>query len=114
MIELYEPELIPGLSPAQDTTVQKWAAFHREHPEIFDAIRSRAFYLLRGNPRRISMKKIFEDLRGLGELFGREGGLNNSYTSLYTDELVAREPVFEGKFLRRHRAAKRMRLVNVR
>lgn len=112
MIE-YEPELL-DLPPAQDTNRQKWAAFHMAHPEIFDAIRSRAFFLLRGNPRRLSMKRIFEDLRGLGELFGRDGGLNNTYTRFYADELVSREPIFSGKFERRRRAEKPMRLVCVR
>jgi len=113
---VYEPEVVPGLPPAQDTRAQRFDEFDKAHPEIFAAICERARtmkyeQIFRGvETPRLSMKAIFEELRGR---FGRLE-LNNSYTPFYTDKLIAKYPEYEANFERRRRATKQMRLVNTR
>lgn len=101
----YEPELIPELPLAQDSTAQQFAAFNLAHPEVFWAIRDTARDQIRAGRDRLSMKGIFELLRGT---FPR---LNNTFTAYYTDALIEADPSFDGYFERRHRADAPMRLV---
>ena len=96
---MYEPELM-ALDPAQDTLDQKFMAFHRKHPEVFQEIFGEASFRRRRGDLSISMKGIFESLRlGLP-------GLNNSYTRHYTDLVIERDPTFAPYFQRRRRAAR--------
>lgn len=102
----YEPELQPELPLARDTLEQKFWAFHLEHPEVFQAILAEAHFRRRRGDRRLSMKGIYESLRA-----SMPGMLNNSYTSLYTDLLLERDPGLAPLFQRRRRAGFAMRLV---
>ena len=103
----YEPELpiLPELPPAMDTLDQRFAAFHASHPEIFKAIISEADYITQTGVEYMSMKGIFERLRGQFD------HLNNSFTSLYTDLLIAKYPHFAPYFHRRARAKGKMKRV---
>lgn len=107
MIE-YEPELMPDLPPAQDTNRQKWAAFHRAHPAVFVAISTLAWLEVDHGCEYLSMRDIFGDLRK------DFGGLNNTFAAFYTDALIEKYPYMAAYFHTRRRAAKPMRLVNVR
>lgn len=100
---LYEPELPiqPALPPAQDTLDQRFAAFHAAHPEVYEAIRARAFSW--AGPLR--MKEIYESVRSEMKF-----SLNNDFTSRYTDLLIEKAPEFEGRFRRRARAKGKMAL----
>jgi len=114
---LYPPELPlqPDLPPAQDTLDQKFAAFHSARPEVFEAIYARAYRLaFIQHKKRLSMKRIFEDLRDLMECLGDEYGLNNSFTSRYTDLLIEEHPEFATLFHRRARAKGKMKRVYVK
>lgn len=106
MTAYFEEELVPDLPLAQDTTAQRFVAFNAKHPEIMEAIHAEATDRVRRGALRISMKGIFESLRG------RFPHLNNSYTSYYTDALIDRDPFFQHYFERRRRADHPMRLVN--
>lgn len=102
------PELPLGQGAPQDTLAQKFEAYDKEYPYIYIAIRNRAFYLATQGARYLSMKGIFESLRGT---IGGGVKLNNSYTSCYTDKLIADCPTLAPYFHRRARAKKAMRLV---
>ena len=111
MIEIYERELVPDLPPAMDTLDQRFAAFHAARPEVFEAIYARACRLaFIQHKKHLSMKRIFEDLRDLMECLGDEYGLNNSFTSRYTDLLIEKHPEFATLFERRKRAKGKMAL----
>lgn len=112
---MYPPELPlqPELPPAQDTLEQKFAEFDKAHPEVFVAIcetaRSMKYEQIFSNVKipRLSMKGIFESIRGkFGHL-----RLNNSYTSFYTDKLIEKYPEYEDNFERRARAKGKMKRV---
>ena len=106
MTAYFEEELVPDLPLAQDTTAQRFVAFNAKHPEIMEAIHAEAANRLLLGANRLSMKGIFEALRG------RFPHLNNSFTSYYTDALIEEHPVFAAYFERRRRADRPMRLVN--
>lgn len=101
------PELPLGQGRPQDTLAQKFEAYDRECPAIYIAIRNRAFYLATQGTRYLSMKGIFESLRGT---IGGGVKLNNSYTSCYTDKLIADCPTLAPYFHRRARAKGKMAL----
>lgn len=109
---LYERELPLVDTPAQDTLEQRFAAFDKENPVVYVAIRNCIFHRVREGASYVSMKGIFETLRGT--MGGGGVKLNNSYTSLYTDKFIADYPHFEKYFRRRARAVKRMALHYVR
>jgi len=106
MIELYEPEVIPGLPPACDTWAQKFAAFHAAHPEVYDAFHAEAVKLL--PCRTLHMRHIAEDLRShLFILYGVR--VNNNFLPFYADELE-KDPRLAGKFKHRAKAKGKMAL----
>jgi hypothetical protein len=93
----FDPELPLGQGPAQETTLQKFIAFHNAHPEVFSAIYQAACDSY--NSRRISMRRIAEDLRGqFGAL-----RINNNFLPYYTDLVIEASPAFRTKFERRFR-----------
>ena len=99
----YEPEVIPGLPPAQDTLAQKFAAYDAAHPYIYIAIRNHVESAMRVGVKRISIKGIVESMRGT---FNPGVKLNNSYTSRFARLIEAQEPDLRGYFeLRELRAA---------
>jgi hypothetical protein len=98
-------ELFDGLPDPQDTHEQRFEKYNNENPEIYWAIKAMAYKLLQEGNRRLSMKGIFELLRG------KFPHLNNSYTADYTDLLIKYHPQYEKLFERRKRADGDMRLV---
>jgi len=103
-------ELPLGQGEPQDTLGQRFAAYDAEHPEIYIAIRNRALKHWQDDATYISMKGIFEELRGtMGSV-----KLNNSFTSFYTDKLLHYCPFFAPYFHRRARAKGKMKLVYTR
>lgn len=104
----YEPELPLVDTPAQDSLAQKFAAFDKENFVVFIAIRNEALRRWQSGAAYISMKGIFEALRGT---LGGGVKLNNSYTSFYTDKLIDYCPHLEPYFHRRARAKGKMKRV---
>jgi len=110
---LYHPELPlqPELPPAMDTLDQQFAAYDKENFAVFIAIRNEALRRWEAGAEYISMKGIFESLRGN---IGGGVMLNNSYTSFYTDKLISYCPHLAPYFHRRARANRKMKLVYTR
>jgi hypothetical protein len=106
VIEFYHPEFDMGQDPAQETKIQKFLAFHRKHPEVFEAIRNEARVLYPA--KYMSMRRIIKNLRAtsLGLL-----KINNNYAPYYTDVLIELEPCYDGRFQRRGRALRTMKKV---
>lgn len=104
---IYEPEL-DLFPPARDTTAQRFDQFNRANPGVYWAIRAKANELLDGGAKRLSMKCIFELLRGQFK------HLDNSFTSYYTDLLIMENPRLDAYFERRAREVKTMALHYVR
>jgi hypothetical protein len=79
------------------TLRERWEAFHKDNPQVFDAIEKVATEQRRAGRRRISMKAIFEILRSDPTLStaGERWKLNNIYTAFYARELVRRDPRFD-------------------
>lgn len=100
----YEPELPFNQPDAQDTHRQKFFAYHRKYPEVYQAIEAEAL----ARSGRLSMKGIYEALRG------KFPHLNNSYTGDYTDILCADHPSLAHRFERRRRPERKMKLVYTR
>lgn len=102
----FEQELDPSVTPAQDTKAQKWVAFHHKHPEVYQAIKAetlkRSFF-----HKRLSMRHIVEDLRASLRYLR----IDNSFIPFYGDLFCEEFPHLEGKFKKRRRAARAMRLV---
>lgn len=107
----FERELIPGLSPPQDTLYQKFKAYDARHPEVFQAIYDRCLVLYSKGERYISMRDLFGDLRKIMPILGEKYGLNNSWTSFYSDRVIEKDPRFTTVFKRRVRAHGKMKLV---
>lgn len=80
------------------TIAERWADFHHANPQVFEAIHRIADDQRRGGRRRISVNRIFEDLRADPRLWtgDKPYKLNNSYRAFYARELIRRYPVFEG------------------
>jgi hypothetical protein len=99
----FEPELdfITSLPPAADTHGQKFAAYHKAHPEIYAAIKREALATV----GRISTKRIYETLRG------RFPHLDNSYTGDYADMLCDEYHAMAARIERRRRPERKMKLV---
>jgi len=95
---LYERELPLVDTPAQDTLDQRFAAFHKAHPEVLKAIWGQAVSLSPFQPI-MSMDEIVIVVRRLLKM-----PINNDFTSRYTDLLIETFPEFEGRFHRRARA----------
>lgn len=104
----FNPELPLGQGPAQETTLQKFIAFHKAHPEVFRAIYLAACDLY--NSRRISMRRIAEDLRGQFESLR----INNNFLPYYTDLVIEASPAFKTKFERRFRTEVKTKKVPAR
>lgn len=104
---LYEQELM-DLPPAQETLAQRFAAYDAKYPYIYIAIRNHAERLIHSGVRYLSMKGLFEAMRGH---IGGGVKLNNSYTSFYTDKLIADCPYMAEYFHRRARAERKMKRV---
>lgn len=88
---IYEPELFDTTLP-QDTHAQKFHAYNLAHPEIYWAIKAKSAELVDSGRDRLSMKGIFETLRG------QFPHLDNSFTADYARLLVTYCPRFEGYF----------------
>ena len=104
MIALYEPELPLVDTPAKDTTAQKFDQFNRANPAVYWAIKAQAAMLIDSGAKRVSMKGIFEVLRGKFE------HMDNSFTAYYVDLLIMENPRFDAYFERRGRAKGAMAL----
>lgn len=108
MTAYFEEELVPDLPLAQDTTAQKFVAFDAANPGIYVDIVAAVMRRIRAGAKYISMKGVFEELRGWS---GAGVRLNNTYTAFYTDKVIEGYPWTAPYFHRRRRADRPMRLV---
>ena len=97
-----------SLDPPQDTHAEKFRAYNLAHPEIYWAIRAKAAELADAGRTRLSMKGIFELLRG------QFPHLDNSFTADYTRLLILERPRFAGLFELRGQAERAMKRVYVK
>lgn len=90
------------LSLLEDPIEVQFLAFHRDHPEVYDALRDLALDLQRKGHQRCGIGMLFEVLRwtwmtqGLHDEDGFK--LNNNYRSRYARLLMANEPRLYGFF----------------
>jgi len=88
----------PG-RPKPPTILQRWKAFHRANPDVFEAIRREAERERAEGWKRISINLIFELLRRDPKLQPAGGGewkLDNSFRANYARHLIKRYPHFDG------------------
>lgn len=96
------------LDPPHESHADKFRDYNLAHPEIYWAIRAKAAELVNEGRKRLSMKGIFEMLRG------QFPHLDNSFTADYTRLLIKSEPRFEGLFELRGQAERTMKRVYVK
>lgn len=89
---------------ADDTRIgQKFAAFHRENPRVYAALRELALAAVRRGKKKIGAKALWERLRWDLWIEARDGDdpefkLNNVFTSRYARLLMESEPELAGAF----------------
>lgn len=102
-------DLVPIASPTYETEsiADRFEAFHRANPHVFDAIVRVSRNLRDAGARRGGMKMVFERLRWLYAL--KTGGdaykLNNDFTALYARKVMDERNDLEGFFRLRVRKA---------
>jgi len=76
--------------------------FHRDHPEVYEALRNLAFEWKAAGHDRIGIATLYEVLRwqrGLAGLVDDDGfRLNNNFRSRYARLLMSNEPELVGMF----------------
>lgn len=100
---LYHPELPlqPDLPPAQDTLDQRFAAYDKAHPEVYEE-----FYycvLMHVRDGYISPRDLAPEVR---KAVGH--GVNNSYWRFYADKFKAQCPQYAHLFRERRRPEGKM------
>jgi hypothetical protein len=83
------------------TTIQeRFEAFDREHPEIFESLVTMAFDLRKRGFHRYGLKSLFERLRWhfQVERGDEDWKLNNIYTSRYVRKMIQEYPELDGFF----------------
>ncbi|WP_329159883.1 hypothetical protein OHB49_11100 [Streptomyces sp. NBC_01717] len=86
------------------TITEQFHAFDAHNPHVYRALERMAARRLAAGATRVSLRDLFEDLRG--QLPYGVAGLNNNYTALYARRLIDDHPHWAGAFeLRRRRAA---------
>ncbi len=103
VLVLTAEELSPTVPPdvERDASLdERFEAFHRANPHVYEELRRLALEMRRRGVRRYGIKGLFEVLRWRYALQtrGDEFKLNNSYTSRYARLLMEREPELRGFF----------------
>ena len=94
-----EQNSLPDL-PQHTSIDDRWRAFHAANPHVYRAIVSVARDLKHKGWRRAGMKQIFEHLRWKYAIAtkGDQWRLNNDFTSIYSSQVMTREPDLAGFF----------------
>lgn len=83
-----------------EPTAAKFAAYNRENPQVYAALRKFALEAKRAGRERMGMKALFERVRWFTqvEAQGDSFSLNNNYTAFYARMLMDLEPELAGFF----------------
>lgn len=105
------PSLVPVVDPEM-TAEERFARFHELNPHVLQLLVRRAERKKRAGRRRVSMKKLFEDLRDEWfETRGEPFKLNNTFTQFYARLIRERRPdlgeLFEFRATKAERRAER-------
>lgn len=94
-----QPSLFEAGRRGELSIDERFAAFHAANPAVFEALRALALAEVERGARRVSVKRLYEDIRA------RSGGvaagdepyrLNNVFTSRYA-RLLSEEPRLRGR-----------------
>lgn len=97
--------LFSGIAPH---IVERFVAYHKENPHVYDAFKRFAFDLKRAGRDHFGAKGIMERLRWWSavEAKGDEFKINNNFSSCYVRLICMEYPEFRGFFeVRTRRAA---------
>ena len=102
-LHLFPEHIAPTVRPAVDqgaSIEERFEAFHRANPHVYEALKRLALQLRRNGRRRFGMKALFEYLRFSYALqtVGDDFKLNNNYTALYARKLMDEVPELRGFF----------------
>ena len=89
------------------TLEERFAAFHKENPQVYRAIVATAKKLRANGFKRYGIAAIFEHLRMQNALdsTGDDYKLNNSYRAFYSRLIESREAELEDFFTKRKRSS---------
>lgn len=96
-------------SVAEPKTIEeRFAQFHKEHPEVYEALVRLAYEWVSVGRTKLGIKTLYERLRwewhvkGLRDSEGYK--LNNDFTALYARKIMAENIELDGLFETRERA----------
>lgn len=99
--QLAFPDLVVPELPREATLDERFCAFCRANPHVYDHLRRNALELVRTGHKRISIKMLIEVLRW-SALRTRDAHsdyrINNSYSSRFARLLAASEPELADAF----------------
>lgn len=97
---LFEVQPITRQQQTTGTPEERFKAFHRANPHVYQALLKLALRMRAEGVRRYSMKGLFEILRWQYAIQtgGDDYKLNNYFTSFYARMLMASEPLLDGFF----------------
>lgn len=109
--QLHQPdqEPLPELPPAKNllTIPERFEMFHAENPTVLGRLREMALREAAAGAERISVKRLFEELRAQGPAVSNGADpyrLNNDYTALYA-RVLATDTRLAGRIELRRRLA---------
>lgn len=92
--------LVAPQYPRRATIQERFDAFHAANPNVYQALRTLAYGLLKRGVKHYGMKGLYERLRW--EYAIQTGGepykLSNDFTSRYARLLMDNEPLLRGMF----------------
>jgi hypothetical protein len=94
------------LSLFNPTREEAFWQFHREHPEVYEELKRRAFEAKAARMKRCGIRMLWERMRWYFAIENRPDDdykLNDHYTRFYSRLLMAREPELVGFFEVRER-----------
>lgn len=90
-LPLFAPRIVNPAVPSSATLIDRFNAFHKANPHVYDEIRRRAHAELRAGQSRISVKYIVESIRRDPSIqTAGEYKINNSFSAFYA-RLLATE-----------------------
>jgi hypothetical protein len=104
----FQPTLFDDVTvviPANPTAEERFAAFRQRHPWFLSRLASMAAERKAAGATRVSMKALFEQLRGEMGPSGDGYSLDNSYTPYAARLLMERWPELDGLFVTRRAKA---------
>lgn len=109
-----KPTMLPGFGQPEGeapevalTLAERWEAYDKAHPEVYEAIRQLAYDWKRRTGRdRLGIAALFEVARWqLSIQTGETPSLNNSFRSFLARKLMREEPGLDGLFETRRSVA---------